>query len=607
MSMPTPLSPAASALALREFFGDRKPPEISRKITACVACRKLKIKCSMPDSKPPCTRCKRRDLSCTVNHSLQMLLENDVTWKRTIEQKLQLMEEQISKITDGAAIVPLQSQPPSRQFRISNLVSEPFLNTSDNATTITTAVDDTPQSQPTWEVVMDPRLNPGALPASCISQVSDTSPQSHHPADLISRGAIPLASAAQYFETYKTHFDHYVYNIVADHSSLSSIRSGSALLLAAVCTVGALHTQGADHNEYTVCYNEFMKEYTTQVASRHHTLDDVRGLCIAAFWLSDLSWMLSGAAVRIAIELNLHRGVSKAKHTCIAKTAADPFLELDHETSPDLHDSDERLVSQVELWSILSRVYDTFGINTELPVLTHLVPELRRFSLALESWRMESSERLATTSKNRQQDIGIDVGMHFHFAKLYLCAHAFRGVSSISAEMVTVPPETEEFADAAVYSAHSVLRSLVSSTEMQAHLARLPTYFATMVAASGVFLLKMTIRRPANIRIDKADTSSLLDQVAQVLTSMTAGMHPQHVLSHIAASISKLISRVQQPAPQTLNDNTPTSAADVILVNNGSTDISPSSSVIANDDLTWLQDGDFAIDWFEFDQVLHNT
>lgn len=80
MSMPTPSSPTASAMALREFFGDRKPPEISRKITACVACRKLKIKCHMQDAKPPCTRCKRRDLACTVNHSLQMLLENDVTW-----------------------------------------------------------------------------------------------------------------------------------------------------------------------------------------------------------------------------------------------------------------------------------------------------------------------------------------------------------------------------------------------------------------------------------------------------------------------------------------------------------------------------------------------
>ena len=35
-------SPSA-ALALREAWGDRKPPDITRKITACVACRKLKV------------------------------------------------------------------------------------------------------------------------------------------------------------------------------------------------------------------------------------------------------------------------------------------------------------------------------------------------------------------------------------------------------------------------------------------------------------------------------------------------------------------------------------------------------------------------------------
>jgi Fungal specific transcription factor domain len=45
---------------------------------------------------------------------------------------------------------------------------------------------------------------------------------------------------------------------------------------------------------------------------RHHTLDGVRGLCIGAFWISDLSWKLSGHAVRIATELNLHRSFSKA-------------------------------------------------------------------------------------------------------------------------------------------------------------------------------------------------------------------------------------------------------------------------------------------------------
>jgi hypothetical protein len=39
IELPTP--PAVSAL--RESFGDRKPPDITRKITACVACRKQKV------------------------------------------------------------------------------------------------------------------------------------------------------------------------------------------------------------------------------------------------------------------------------------------------------------------------------------------------------------------------------------------------------------------------------------------------------------------------------------------------------------------------------------------------------------------------------------
>jgi hypothetical protein len=34
---------SSSATAFREAFGDRKLPDISRKITACVACRKLKV------------------------------------------------------------------------------------------------------------------------------------------------------------------------------------------------------------------------------------------------------------------------------------------------------------------------------------------------------------------------------------------------------------------------------------------------------------------------------------------------------------------------------------------------------------------------------------
>lgn len=39
-----PLPSTLEVNALRDSFGDRKPPDITRKITACVACRKQKVR-----------------------------------------------------------------------------------------------------------------------------------------------------------------------------------------------------------------------------------------------------------------------------------------------------------------------------------------------------------------------------------------------------------------------------------------------------------------------------------------------------------------------------------------------------------------------------------
>jgi len=97
--METNGSPSAPSSALRERFGDQKIPDITRKITACVACRKQKIKCYMGrDGHPPCTRCKKRGLPCTVNKSLQTILESDADWKASMDRKLQRLESALSKV-----------------------------------------------------------------------------------------------------------------------------------------------------------------------------------------------------------------------------------------------------------------------------------------------------------------------------------------------------------------------------------------------------------------------------------------------------------------------------------------------------------------------------
>ena len=90
---------------------------------------------------------------------------------------------------------------------------------------------------------------------------------------------------------YYQRLDHFLYRILGDHDSLTSVRQSSPLLTAAICAVAALHSDEAGHL-FDTCYAVFKSIVTSQLFSRQNNLDDVRGLCIGAFWLSQLSWTL---------------------------------------------------------------------------------------------------------------------------------------------------------------------------------------------------------------------------------------------------------------------------------------------------------------------------
>lgn len=209
------------------------------------------------------------------------------------------MEEQIHNIINNGpltTVATVETIPTVPSTSSATLYETHGEDQNQSSSDMGASPDNRSHTQPAWEVVMDARLNPAAMPATCVSQLPDTSPsrQLSHDArkiDLISRGALTVTDAEQLFTIYKERLDHYVYGILADHNSISSIRSGSPLLTAAVCAVAALHT---NNTAYTRCYNEFVKEFASQSISRNHNLDDVRGLCIGAFWLGDMSWTLVG-------------------------------------------------------------------------------------------------------------------------------------------------------------------------------------------------------------------------------------------------------------------------------------------------------------------------
>jgi hypothetical protein len=151
-----------------------------------------------------------------------------------------------------------------------------------------------------------------------LSDIPPSSPVRQHASDralvndFISRGVIGLQEAEDLFHYFDQVLSRYLWDGMAlVHKDLTSVRNSSSMLSAAILAVSALHLPNKEKT-FDTCYTEFAKLASESMLDRHHTLDDLRALCIGAFWLADVSWKLSGYAVRIATERNLHQSYRKA-------------------------------------------------------------------------------------------------------------------------------------------------------------------------------------------------------------------------------------------------------------------------------------------------------
>lgn len=286
------------------------------------------------------------------------------------------------------------------------------------------------------------------------------------------------------------------------------------------------------------------------------------------------------------------------------------LLECGHAT-----ENDARLISQVKIWDISCQIHQMFDSDFNAPVSDVQMPQLRRLSIALDSWRADWNERF---SVNRH--VGNypkkGVGLHYHFAKLYLCSHAFRGALKAGKTVHDMSSDIEEFANIAVLSARSILRVLVSDPEMQSCLDGLPSYFDTMIAFAVVFLLKIATMYSGTIRTDRDEIFATIDQVVAVFKNITSRMHRQHILVSIAAGVQKLLDRCRKPQQTSTVANHPTRGYPIpnifpqedIFTGGQDWMISPSDSfILGNYDFLGQQDMmngfDFNLDNFELQQV----
>ena len=208
-------------------------------------------------------------------------------WKHTVTRKIQSIESFLDVVGDRLSI---PRQDGAEEFGKNGAHQ---MRTDGEAGRISSSP---AAAEPrTWEVRMDPETGPAAIPASVVGEVPspEISPSGATSYDLITKEIVTLEEAQSLFDVYAYRLDHYLYRILGESPTLERVRSSSSLLLAAICTVGSLHSPTLG-SLFDRCYRKFIDLSAARTFAKDNNLDDVRALCIGAFWLHEVSWTLIG-------------------------------------------------------------------------------------------------------------------------------------------------------------------------------------------------------------------------------------------------------------------------------------------------------------------------
>jgi hypothetical protein len=232
--------------------------------------------------------------------------------------------------------------------------------------------------------------------------------------DFISRGSISLSDAESLFSFYRNRLEPYIYQTGCHYTSLDETRRKSAALTAATLTVAALHDSKSDAL-YGVCSSEFRRLVQLSLFDRRIDSDYLRAMCIASYWLSDLSWTISGYAIRRAVEFDLHNSYHRAIEEHSQEDAACTRLwyilyicDQQHATlygRPSLvqedtstqgwemflnsavaNEEDNRLLSQVAVVTILRTIRELFNVDKRKPIPRVYLNHISHFRQQLDQW-----------------------------------------------------------------------------------------------------------------------------------------------------------------------------------------------------------------------------
>ncbi|KAB8251834.1 hypothetical protein BDV35DRAFT_297464 [Aspergillus flavus] len=563
----------------------------------CMECKKQKTKCETNAGETSCNRCIRHKLDCISHDISQQFLHEDSAWKTQTTADIALLRAAVNHLLQQT------KQPELWTFSNSQVVGSPRpCSESHNVNQPSMAPMDMsrenspqPQEENSSGLVTVPmrnlyeltrlknlRVNAGWRPNSSLIQD-----------DFISQGVVTLAEAEYLFDRFMRINNRLLWDgILPFHHTLDSVRRASTLLAAVVLTIGALHTPGkteAFHQSYDV----FVSLVCSSSLSRNHSVDDVRALCIGAFYLANLSWKLSGQATRIAAEIGLHQSYQKLiqgdntqrDRVCLwyATYVCDHQFSIAHGRPPaavddesirnierfmhttEVHPGDARLAAQVALFAILTEAYVAFGNELDRPLEDKDFDKLWVSNVAIDQWRLHWQPRSKDCAALGSYPSKALV-LYYHFARFQLNSLALRGINpsglTSNPELTSKSPLSlahREAANAAIAAATSTLTLILEDDDLRRAFPGVPIFTYTMVAFCATFLLKMAATwgktsTQFGLAVNTRHIVSLVQSSADMLADVAMSLNERHLAKHIATGMLEMLQQFRALDESEIND-----------------------------------------------------
>ncbi|CAI7580119.1 unnamed protein product [Penicillium palitans] len=560
----------------------RSAPKIS-KARACAECKRHKIRCEFRTGETTCTKCTRSGIKCVVNDFSQKFVDDDGIWKSQANATMHQLQAAVSHLLRQGGLPELSTYAPGDTLNGPSPAESyhghhPSVDRSQTQTShqegLGVVMDVTREPSPEQDL-QDPDLVPA--PMRSLYEVTklrnlrnnhvEAPKQTLLEEDFISRRLISLHEAEELFAYFSRTMNQLLWGgIILVHHDLTSVRRSSTLLSAAVLTVAALHIPNRTET-LNRCYSEYVSLVSNMALTRAHTLDDIRGLCVGAFWLSELSWKLSGHAVRIATEMGLHQSYQRLTrgHTDQYERAqlwyllyvCDHHFSIAYGRPPVIHEDvvirnyetflalpmvvpgDIRLLAQVALFMILTEAYRMFGSDTEQALTEEDFGQLRVYNVAVDQWRLLWQPRSADSAYVRTYP-SKGVVLHYHFAKFQLNSLSLRALSPSNTPVFSM--DRKESANIAISSAMACLNMVLEEPDIRDAIVGVPIFTHTMVTFSAVFLLKVAINwNTAYLSINARQVRRIVERVIELMNCVSAG--ERHLTRHIARGLGKMLER----------------------------------------------------------------